>query len=114
MAFEQIAPEVTKNAKYWNPEMTGESIEGHVYDDAHDKFGNRLIVLDRGEDENGNVITTTLPGHRNLTKYYSKIKNGDYIRVTLIDVKQPKKEGNRPYKIYKVEIDPSRFKEYNN
>lgn len=109
MAFKKIAPEAG-NEKYWNPKMIGEEIEGNICDEEPDKYGNIRIVLDRGTNKEGNVIKTTLPAHYNIKQYYSKIDKGDYIRVTLTDIKESK-NGN-PVNIYSIEVDPDRFKEY--
>ena len=110
MAFKRLAPEVG-NVKYWTPKNIGEEIEGNICDEETDNYGNRRIVLDRGVDNEGNEIKTTLPGHYGLQQYYNKVKNGDYIRVTLIDIKEAK-NGNNKLNVYKVEIDDERFKNY--
>ena len=114
MAFEKIIVEEDKNSKFWNPKTEGEYIEGNIAGDAKDQYGNRQIVLDRGTDENGNMKKTVLPSHHNLRRYYNHINDGDYVRVTLVKKKKKKKEGNQPYRVYQMEVDPSRFKEYDN
>ena len=110
MAFKKIAPEVGK-LRYWNPATIGEEIEGNIFDEEKDDWNNSRIVLDRGTDEEGNIIKTTLPGHYGLRKYYSKINKGDYIRVTLVDIKESK-NSNNSLNVYAVEVDDERFKEY--
>lgn len=114
MAFEKIIPEENKKSKFWNPKTEGEYIEGNIAGDTKDQYGNRQIVLDRGSDENGNMQTTILPSHHNLRRYYNHINDGDYVRVTLVKIIPPKTEDKQPYRVYQMEVDPSRFKEYDN
>ena len=94
--------------------MQRTSKKGNIAGDAKDQFGNRQIVLDRGTDEKGNMQTTILPSHHNLRRYYNHINDGDYVRVTLVKIIPPKTKDKQPYRVYQMEIDPSRFKEYDN
>ena len=103
MKFKKLVPEAG-NCKHWKPSQKGEWIEGYVKDYIKDGFGNAQILLDRGVDNNGNEIETTIPTHTNLQKYYSQIKIGDYIKVTLNDIIPPRFEGNSPSYIYDVGI----------
>lgn len=114
MAFEKVILEEDKDSKFWNPQTEGEYIEGNIAGDMKDEFGNRRIVLDRGDNKSGIMRTTILPSHHNLRRYYSHINDGDYVRVTLVKIVPPKTEDKQPYKVYQMEIDPSRFKKYDN
>jgi len=113
MAFEDIEIEEEEFVpKYWNFEKVGDNVEGNVFSIVKDDYGNDRIVLDMGDDEDGNVITTTLPGHKNLQRYVKKIKKGDYIRVELTKIIPPKEEGRYPFNIYKVQKDEDRAVDY--
>ena len=90
MAFQKLIVEEDKNSKFWSPKVEGDYIEGNIAGDAQDQFGNRQIVLDRGTDENGEMIKTTLPAHHSLKRYYNHINDGDYVRVTLVKIIPPK------------------------
>lgn len=112
MAFEDITPE-EEYKKYWTPDVKGQNIEGNIIGLEKDDFGNDRIILDVGKDEEGKILKTTLPGHASLKRYYNKVDKGDYIRVTLINIRE-RKNGQNPQKIYKVEVDPERFVRYGN
>ena len=117
MAFEDV--EETIVDKYWNPEEIGEDIEGNVYEIVKDKWNNKRIVLDLGDDEEGNIIKTTLPSHAQLARFIPNLMIGDYIRVEIIKLippteeeleKDPKRKDTR---IYKVQKDPDQAIDYN-
>ena len=96
-------------------ELGREKLEkGLIYDQVdfiYSKFEELIYLTDFNYmDKKGNVIKTTLPAHYTIKQFYSKINKGDYIRVTLTDIKVSK-NGN-PVNIYSIEVDPDRFKEY--
>jgi len=117
MAFEDVE-EVSTVGKYWNPEKIGDNIEGNVYDIKKDQWDNDRIVLDLGDDENGNLITTMLPGHAQLQNFVPNLLVGDYIRVELVKQIPPTEEQlaknpkRSPTNIYKVQKDPERAVDY--
>ena len=112
MAWEEVEPVAAD--KYWKPEEIGDNIEGNVFEITTDDWNNERIVLDLGDDAEGNLITTTLPAHAQLRSFIPKIKIGDYIRVELIKQippteKQLEEQPDRsPTNIYKMQKDPSR------
>lgn len=115
MAFEDVEATVDE---YWNPEQIGDNVEGNVLEFITDKWNNKRIVLDLGDDENGEVITTTLPSHAHLKRFIPKLEVGDYIRVELVKLIEPKEEVDadgrkmQPTRIYKVQKDPERKIDY--
>lgn len=111
MAFEDVEAEEVIG-KYWNPEKVGDNIEGNVFEIVKDQYGNDRIVLDMGDDENGNIMTSQLPGHASLQRFVKNINIGDYIRVELVDIIPAKEEGRYDAKIYKVQKDPDRAQDY--
>ena len=110
MAFEEVAIGEEPFSLYWKPASIGEFIEGNIYDFEEGDYG-KQILLYKGE-ENGDLLITTLPAHRNLMRYYDNLSIGDYIRVTVTDIKEPTKEGQYPINIYKVQKDAERFMEF--
>ena len=117
MAFEDVE-EVATVGKYWTPEKIGDNIEGNVFDIKTDNWDNKRIVLDLGDDENGDLMTTMLPGHAQLQNFVPNLTIGDYIRVELIKQIPPTEkqlEANpkrSPTNIYKVQKDPERAVDY--
>lgn len=115
MAFEDVPEAIDK---YWNPEEIGDNVEGNVYSIEKDKWQNDRIVLDLGDDDNGELMTTTLPGHAHLQKFVPRLEVGDYIRVELIKQIPPTPEqleinpNRSPTNIYKVQKDPERAIDY--
>lgn len=115
MAFEDVEP---VEDKYWEPKKIGDNIEGNVYEIVKDNWNNDRIVLDMGDDANGNLMTTTLPAHAQLIKFIPKLKIGDYIRVELVKLIEPTKEqleddpNRKATRIYKVQKDPDRAQDY--
>ena len=116
MAFEDV--EETVVDKLWNPEKIGENIEGNLFEITKDQWGNKRMVLDLGDDEEGNMLTTTLPNHTQLRRFIPNLTIGDYIRVELVKLVEPtpeqlKNDPNRKAtRIYKVQKDPEKFEEY--
>lgn len=110
MAFEDVEIGEEPFSPYWKPNSVGENIEGNVYDFEQGDYG-KQILLYRGED-GGDLLITTLPAHRNLMRYYENLGIGDYIRVTVTDIKPPAKDDGYPMNIYKVEKDADRFVEF--
>ena len=111
MAFKDVEIGEEPFSLYWKPSTKGEHIEGNIYDFEDDQYGNKQILLYRGE-ENGDMLITTLPSHRNLMRYYSNLEIGDYVRITVTDVREPTREGQYAINIYKVEKDDDRFLEF--
>jgi len=123
MAFEDVAEAIDK---FWKPEEKGDNVEGNVFKIEKDQWDNDRIVLDLGDDENGQLMTTTLPAHASLQRFIPNIGVGDYIKVTLIDLIEPESDkedenGNKidedgkilyPTYIYKVQKDPDRAVDY--
>lgn len=115
MAFEDVEAAVDK---YWSPEKVGDFIEGNVYDITKDQWNKKRIELDLGDDESGNMISTILPAHAHLQKFIPNVEIGDFIRVTLIELKDPTEEqlkedpNRKPTFIYKVQKDPDRAMDY--
>jgi len=116
MAFEDVQETIMD--KYWKPEKISDNIEGNVYRIVKDQWDNKRIVLDLGDDEDGNIITTTLPAHAQLQRFIPNLQIGDYIRVELVKQIEPTAEqleanpGRSPTNIYKVQKDPERAIDY--
>lgn len=115
MAFEDVQEAIDK---YWNPENVGDNVEGNVYEIKKDNWDNDRVVLDLGDDEDGNLMTTTLPAHAHLKKFIPNLEIGDYIRVELTKLIEPtpeqleKQPDRSPTRIYKVQKDPDRKVDY--
>ena len=110
MALEMLKPK-SYYQRYFNPERIGENVEGNICRTEEDKWGNTIIVLEVGQDENGEPLLTSLPAHKSLQNYYEDLNRGDYIYVELVEIR--KGSGNKKdMKIYDVGIDPEKFKEY--
>lgn len=115
MAFEDVEETMDK---YWNPEKIGENIEGNVYEIMKDQWGKQRIVMDMGDDAEGNLMTTILPPHAQLLRFIPNLKIGDYIRVELVKLVPPTDEqlaedpDRKPAKIYKVQKDRERAQIY--
>ena len=109
MAFEDVQEAIDT---YWNPENVKDSVEGNVYEIKKDNWDNDRVVLDLGDDEDGNLMTTTLPAHAHLKKFIPNLEIGDYIRVELTKLIPPRKENGYPKRIYKVLKDPDRKVEW--
>lgn len=116
MAWEEVEPVAAE--KYWKPEKIGDEVEGNVFEIVKDDWNNDRIVLDLGDDADGNLITTTLPAHTHLSSFIPKLKIGDYIKVELVKqiaptAEQLEKQPDRsPTNIYKLMKDPSRAQAY--
>ena len=108
MAFEEVKEVMPK---YWKPEEIGECIEGNVFRFEAGQYG-KQIVLDMGDDEDGNIMETTLPAHKQLQNFIPRLDVGDYIKVELVEIKPSTVEGRNPTKIYKVLKDPEQAVDY--
>ena len=113
----EIGPE--EIGDYWNPEKVGDKIEGNIYEFAKSMFKGKKQVrinLYRGVDENDEPIMTLLPSHAHLKRYYVNLERGDYIIVTVIEVKQPTDENGEPKGYprlkYKVQVDDDKKVEW--
>lgn len=110
MAWEIVEEEIEGK---WDPKKVGASIEGNVFEKTEDDYGKTVITLDLGDDEKtGEMITCDLPTHKHIQGFVNNIDVGDYIRVTVIKIIEPKQEGFHAMNIYKVEKDPERKTEY--
>lgn len=107
MAFEGVAPDVDMTSRFWKPQTVGDSIEGNICNWEMDKWGNSRICL---EIEGG--FEKLLPAHKDLLRYNSKLELGDYIRVTLSQIKKSNDPEYNDQKLYKVQKDPERKVEY--
>lgn len=107
MAFEDVAPDVDMTSKYWNPQVVGDSIEGNICNWEMDDWGNSRICLELKEG-----FEKVLPAHKDLLRYNSKLELGDYIRVTLSQIKKSNDPQYNDQKLYKVQKDPERKVEY--
>lgn len=113
MAWETIEPEEENNFdKYPKFEKVGDYVEGNLYEYDKDGYGNKRMVLEVGEDEDGELILQYLPTHSHLRKFYKKVAIGDYIRVELTKLIPPKEDQEYPTRIYKVQVDPDRKATY--
>ena len=112
MAFEEVELGPAEVGEYWNPEEVGDSVEGNIYEFTNDNYGNKRIVLYLGEDEDGELITTTLPAHVHLKRFYVNLNEGDYIKVELTKSIPPKEGDKYPKRIYKVLKDVERGVEW--
>lgn len=113
MAFKEIEPEEEENyhEKYPRFENIGDHVEGNLYEWDKDGWGNKRIVLEVGEDEEGEPILQYLPTHTHLRRFYNRIHIGDYIRVELKKLIE-KDNQEYPTRIYKLQVDPDRKVEY--
>lgn len=107
MAFEDVAPDVDMTSRFWEPQAVGDSIEGNICNWEMDNWENSRICL---EIEGG--FEKLLPAHKDLLRYNSKLELGDYIRVTLSQIKKSNNPDYNDQKLYKVQKDPERKVEY--
>ena len=109
MAWETLEPEeVTEGySKYPKFEKVGDNIEGNLYEFDTDGYGNKRMVLEVGEDEDGEPLYSYLPSHAHLQRFYKKVAIGDYIRVELVKLIEPEEndENQYPVRKYKVQVD---------
>lgn len=108
MAFEEVAEAPAEIGAYWNPEKEGEAVEGNIYDFVEDRYGHKRISLYLGSDEYGEPITTLLPSHTHLRRFYKNLEEGDYIRVELVEKIPPTGSNQYPTMKYRVLKDPER------
>jgi len=106
MVFEEIVSDGEDNG-YWNPVSVGQNIEGNLKYFQKDEWGKQRIVLEKEDDEE-----IVLPGHADLQQYKKKLGIGDYIRVTLIKIKESTNPDYNDKPFYKVEVDSERKVEY--
>ena len=112
MAFKEVEKGPEEFGRYWNPEEVGDIIEGNIYNFVTDDYGNKRIDLYRGEDEDGEPVMCMLPAHADLKRVYVNLERGDYIRVELIKLIEPKGKSQYPKRIYKVMVDDDRKVEW--
>ena len=110
MSMEFLKPK-SSYKKFFNPTRIGENIEGNICDNKLDDYGNNILILDVGTDENGKTKTTALPAHQSLMEYYEDLNMGDYIYVELVDIVK-RKNSKHSYKVYTVGVDADKKKEY--
>ena len=114
MAFIDIEPEEEENGydKYPSFEKVGDSVEGNLYEFDKDQWNNKRMVLEVGEDEDGEPLLAYLPSHAHLKRFYKKVKIGDFLHVELTKLIPPKEDQEYPTRIYKIQVDPERHVEY--
>ena len=112
MAFKPVEKGPEEYGRYWNADEIGTAIEGNIYKFVTDDYGNKRIDLYLGEDEDDSAILCMLPAHADLKRHYVNLERGDYIRVELVELIPPKKEGGYPKRIYKVLVDDERKVEW--
>ena len=112
MAFREVEKGPEEYGRYWNPDKVGDMIEGNIYKFKKDDYNNTRIDLYLGQDEDDEAILSMLPAHADLKRHYVNLERGDYIRVELIELIPPKKEGGYPKRIYKVLVDDDRKVEW--
>ena len=112
MAFEEVEKGPEEFGRYWNADEVGATIEGNIYKFKTDDYGNKRIDLYLGQDEDDEAILTMLPAHADLKRHYVNLERGDYIRVELVKLIEPKKENGYPKRIYKILKDPDRKVEW--
>ena len=112
MAFEEVEKGPEEIGRYWNADQVGDVVEGNIYKFVTDDYGNKRIDLYLGQDEDDEAILTMLPAHADLKRVYVNLERGDYIRVEVIELIPPKKEGGHPKRIYKVLKDPDKKVEW--
>lgn len=112
MAFKSINNnKVTK--RFWKANDVNDSITGHFLGFGKDKFNCQCVVLVTEEnEETKQFTTTTLPSHKSLVIHCQNIFPGEYVRITYLGMKKPKKDGKKPYNDYRVETDDEEFKNY--
>lgn len=112
MAFKEVEKGPEEVGRYWNPEEVGDAIEGNIYKFVIDDFGNKRIDLYLGEDEDEEPIMCMLPAHADLKRVYVNLNRGDYIRVELTKLIEPRGKSKYPKRIYKVLVDEDRKVEW--
>ena len=108
MAWKEIEPEEeTGYSKYPKFEKVGDFVEGNLYDFETDGYNNKRMVLEVGEDEDGEPLYSHLPSHAHLQRFYKKLGIGDFIRVELVKLIEPEEndENQYPVRKYKVQVD---------
>lgn len=106
MAWEEIISNGIEG-DYWIPNTKGQQIEGNIVEFLEDQYEKTQVLLELENEEQ-----ITLPGHADLQNKYNKLSEGDYIRITLRDIKKSKNPEYADKNIYKVEVDPDRKVEY--
>lgn len=106
MAFKEL-PSTGIDGEYWTPLTIGTEIEGNIIEFREDNYGHDRIVLELSNEEE-----ITLPSHSDLRQYNNKLNIGDYIRVTLSNIKKSNNPDYADKNIYKVEVDPDQYVEY--
>ena len=112
MAWQKIEPEEDGFEKYPKFNKEGDFVEGNLYEYDTDGYGNKRMVLEVGEDEDGEPLLQYLPSHAHLQKFYKGVSIGDFLHVELVKLIEPEKEGDYPIRKYAVKADPERKVEY--
>lgn len=90
----------------------GDYVEGNICAFVDDDYGNKRIEIYKGEYDDGEIKTQLLPAYADLKKYYSQLKVGDYVRIEFIKSIPSNNENYSDKKIFKVQVDASRFLEF--
>lgn len=111
MVLKEVEKGEAEIGAYWRPEEVGDAVEGNIYEFAEDTYNNRKqirINLYMGVDENNEPRMTLLPAHADLKRTYVSLEVGDYIRVEVVEKKEPRNNNQYPQFIYRVLKDEER------
>ena len=112
MAFKELeAGAVELDGMYPKFDEIGDYVEGNFMGLEEGDYGKQIVIY-KGNDEEGEPITQTLPSHKSLRKYYSQLKMGDYIKVELIKIIKSTNEKYSDKNIYKIYVDEDRAVEF--
>ena len=98
--------------KYWKPEEKGDYVEGYLYKFEKGDYGKQIVLYKGYDEDSGEYITQTLPAHADLKRTYVNLEVGDYIRVEVVEVKEPTGKSQYGKIIYKVLKDEDRAVEF--
>ncbi|MBR0059348.1 MAG: hypothetical protein IJP99_08475 [Methanobrevibacter sp.] len=101
MAWKEVEKGPEEIGRYWKPEKKGDCIEGNIYKFVDGDYG-KQIDLYRGMTEDGEYDLCQLPAHADLKRTYRDLEVGDYIRVEVVEVKEPQGKAKYGKIIYKV------------
>jgi len=99
MTNERKFKEVEGNSNMWTPDKEGEILEGVIRELKDGKYGVQAIIV----SEDG--VEHITPSHKVLQNRIDDCSIGDFVRITFIKEELPTIKGNKPTKIYKVEVE---------
>lgn len=86
--------------RYWKPQEVGQSIEGVVDAITQGDYGQEVrLVVEVGDNEE----LVKLPAHADLKNKMEDVFEGDYLYVTLSDIKKSNNDKYADKMIYTVE-----------